>query len=146
LANFGAYLAVFGNVSLYDAGFRLPYYGSGRDPVGQDWLSIALDQGRRLNRSELLPGHLLTQNKYMQDLPAPGRIFGAVEVDTNHERAVALKAHAEPGEWLQIQPGRDRLHDNHAFGQLRDLVRLSLDFYANRFRLLALQEAEKMRE
>src|SRR5882724_8726731 len=42
------YLAKFGNVSVYDAGFRLPYYGSGRNAVGQDWLSIAADQGRRL--------------------------------------------------------------------------------------------------
>jgi hypothetical protein len=140
------YLAEFGNVSLYDAGFRLPYYGSGRDAAGQDWLSIALDQGRRLNASELLPEHLRTQNKYMQDLPAPGRIFGAVEIDTNHERVAAERFEALPGEWLQIQPGRDRLHDNLAFGQLRELVRFSLDFYANRFRLLALQAVEEMRQ
>src|SRR5262249_17522606 len=76
------YLAEFGNVSVYDAGFRLPYYGSKRDEVGEDWLSIAADQGRRLNVSELLPEHLRSQNKYMQDLPAPGRIFGAVEIAT----------------------------------------------------------------
>ena len=38
----------------------------------------------------------------MQDLPAPGRIFGAVEVDTNHERVAAK----EFGDWLEIQPGR----------------------------------------
>jgi len=140
------YLEKFGNVSVYDAGFRLPYYGSGRgDAAGQDWLLIAADQGRRLNASELLPQHLRTQNKYMQDLPAPGRIFGAVDIDTNHERAVAQKAKARPGEWLQIQPGRDRLHDNQAFDQLRDLVRLSLDFYANRYRVLALKMAEKRR-
>ncbi|HEX9274353.1 MAG TPA: ATP-binding protein [Candidatus Binatia bacterium] len=138
------YLAKFGNVSVYDGGFRLPYYGSGRDAAGQDWLSIALDQGRRLNASELLPENLQTPNKYMQNLPAPGRIFGAVEIDTNHERTVAQKA--GPGEWLQIQPGRDRLHDNPAFFQLRDLVRFSLDFYANRYRLLALQAVEKHRE
>lgn len=140
------YLATFGNISVYDAGFRLPYYGSGRDTAGQDWLSIALDQGRRLNVSELLPEHLRTQNKYMQDLPAPGRIFGAVEIDTSHERMWAQKSGALPGEWLQIQPGRDRLHNNQAFDQLRDLVRFSLDFYANRFRLLDLQVVEKARE
>lgn len=140
------YLAEFGNVSVYDAGFRLPYYGSGRDPVGQDWLSIAADQGRRLNVSELLPEHLRTQNKYMQDLPAPGRIFGAVDVDTNHERAVAHKSRDRSGDWLEIQPGRDRLKDNQAFDQLRDLVRFSLDFYANRYRLLDLHAAEKKRE
>ncbi len=139
------YLAKFGNVSVYDAGFRLPYYGSGRDAAGQDWLSIAADQGRRLNVSELLPERLRTQNKYMQDLPAPGRIFGAVEINTNHEREVAGKSRSAPDAWLQIQPGRDRLKDNSAFFQLRDLVRFSLDFYANRYRLLDLENAEKKR-
>ncbi len=82
----------------------------------------------------------------MQDLPAPGRIFGAVEIDTNHEREAAEKAKAQPGEWLQIQSGRDRLHDNDAFGQLRDLVRFALDFYANRFRMLAARAVERIRE
>ena len=136
------YLAKFGNVSVYDAGFRLPYYGSGRDAVGQDWLSMAADHGRRLNVSELLPERFRTTNKYMQALPAPGRIFGAVEVDTNHERVAAK----EFGDWLEIQPGRDRLKDNQAFDQVRDLVRFSLDFYANRYRLLDLQVSEKKRE
>lgn len=140
------YLAKFGNVSMYDAGFRLPYYGSASDKTGQDWLNIALDQGRRLNVSELLPEKLRTQSRYMQDLPAPGRIFGAVDIDTNHERAVAEQAGAAPGEWLQIQPSRDRLHSNDAFFQLRDLVRFSLDFYANRYRMLALRAAEKQRQ
>ena len=145
VADLRAYLADFGNVSVYDAGFRLPYYGSGRDPTGQDWLSIAVDQGRRLNTSELLPEHLRTQNRYMQDLPAPGRIFGAVEIDTNHERAAARKSPSPSEKWLQLQPGRDRLHSNPAFDQLRDLVRFSLDFYANRYRLLAVQAVEKKR-
>jgi signal transduction histidine kinase len=135
------YLSEFGNVSVYDAGFRLPYYGA-----AQDWLAIAVDQGRRIIASELLPEHLKIANRYMLDLPAPGRIFGAVEIDTNHERTVAGNAGSLPGEWLQIQPGRDRLHDNRAFEQLRDLVRFSLDFYANRYRLLAVQSVEKRRK
>ena len=70
VAEIRAYLAEFGNVSVYDAGFRLPYYGASRDFTGQDWLQIAVDQGRRLNVSDLLPEHLRTQNRYMQDLPA----------------------------------------------------------------------------
>src|SRR5713101_3664305 len=142
------YLGKFGNVSVYDAGFRLPYYGSKRDKVGEDWLSIAADQGRRLNQSDLLPDRLRTQNRYMQDLPAPGRIFGVVEIDTNHERRAATKARGTSKDskvYLQIQPGRDRLHDNQAFYQLRDFVRSSLDFYANRFRLLSLEAAERSR-
>jgi signal transduction histidine kinase len=140
-----SYLGRFGNVAVYDAGFRLPYYGSKRDEVGEDWLSIAADQGRRLNQSELLPERLRTRNKYMQDLPAPGRIFGAVEINTNHERRVVRKARGRARQCLQIQPGRDRLHDNQAFYQLKDLVRFSLDLYANRFRLLSLEVGEKKR-
>jgi signal transduction histidine kinase len=137
------YLAKFGNVSVYDAGFRLPYYGSGRDAAGQDWLSIAADQGRRLGVSYLLPEHLRMESGYMEALPAPGRIFGAVEINTNHEREVGDRPGIRPDGWLQIQAGRDRLKDNAAFYQLRDLVRFSLDFYANRYRLLNLEIAEK---
>jgi len=140
------YLNEFGNVSVYDAGFRLPYYGSARGSAGQDWLSIALDQGRRLSQSALLPESLQIQNKYMEDLPALGRVFGGVEIDTNHERQIAETLKSAPGEWLQIQPGRDRLHDNRAYGQLRDLVRVSLDFYANRYRLLASKIVDEERD
>ena len=144
------YLRNFGNVSVYDAGFRLPYYGP-----DQDWLRIAVDQGRRLVTSALLPSRLKVDAPYLLDLPAPGRIFGIVEIDTNHERAAAdrakirrattERAESRPGQCLQIQPGRDRLADNAAFEQLRDVVRFSLDFYANRFKLLSLQASERRR-
>jgi signal transduction histidine kinase len=140
------YLAKFGNVSVYNAGFRLPYYGSKREPIGEDWLSIAADQARRLSVSELLPDHLRTQNKYMLDLPAVGRIFGAVEINTNREREAASKERTDRPVYLELQSGRDRLTHNQAFYQLRDLVRFSLDYYANRFRLLDLETVEKERE
>ena len=136
-------------MSLYDSGFRLPYYGSpgnknaGKDRTGEDWLFIAADQGRRLSMSELLPERLQMQNRYMLDLPAPGRILGAVEIATNHERTTVKEDRGEPSDRLEIQPGRDRLKDNQAFAQLRDLVRYSLDFYANRYRLRLLDSAEK---
>ena len=139
------YLREFGNVSVYDAGFRLPYYGSSVDNTGQDWLGIAVDQGRRITASELLPERLGAPARYLLDLPAPGRIFGAVEIDTNHERVVAEKHSKAPRKRLQIQPGRDRLVANRAFRELRDLVRFSLDFYANRFRLLANRSSETER-
>lgn len=134
------YLYRFGNVSVYDSGFRLPYYGA-----EHDWLNVARDQGRRRVSSDLLPARLNVEGRYLLDLPAPGRIFGSVEIDTNHEHAVAVEADAEPGTYLQIQPGRDRLADNAAFEQLRDLVRFSLDFYASRYRLLATQTLETKR-
>lgn len=141
------YLRTYGNVSVYDAGFRLPYYGSSEGPEGlggHDWLNIAADQGRRLISSELLPDHLRISGRYLLDLPNPGRIFGAVEVDTNHERQV-LEELDEYGSWLQIQPGRDRLTPNKSFKQLQDLVRFALDFYANRYRALADQAIQHKR-
>jgi len=134
------YLRRFGNVSVYDSGFRLPYYGA-----SQDWLNVTRDQGRRLIVSDLLPARLNVEGRYLLDLPAPGRIFGAVEIDTNHERSLAENIHAGPGESLQLSPGRDRLAPNRAFKQLRNLVRFSLDFYASRYRMLAAQSAEKAR-
>ena len=134
------YLRTFGNVSVYDSGFRLPYYGS-----SQDWLDIATDQGRRLATSTLLPSRLNIDTRYLLDLPAPGRIFGIVEIDTNYERSTAEKTKATLGTWLQIQSGRDRLAENSSFEQLRDLVRFSLDFYANRFRLLSIKSIDKER-
>ena len=132
------YLHKFGNVSVYDGGFRLPYYGA-----SQDWLNIAVDQGRRLVTSALLPSSLHIGERYLLDLPAPGRIFGWVEIDTSHERAVAERLRADPGSYLLISAGRDRLADNAAFDQLRSLVRFALDFYANRHRFLLVRAAEK---
>ena len=135
------YLHEFGNVSIYDGGFRLPYYGA-----SQDWLKIAVDQGRRLITSALLPANLQTGERYLLDLPAPGRIFGVVKVDTSHERRAADEngEHSgKPGACLQISPGRDRLTENTAFDQLRGLVRFSLDFYANRYCRIRVQAAEE---
>ena len=137
------YLRKYGNVSVYDAGFRLPYYGS-EDLTGQDWLDLAADQGRRLIASELLPARLRIEGRYLLDLPNPGRIFGAVDVDTNHERNVATGLR-EGSEWLRIQPGRDRLAPNRSFEQLRDFVRFGLDLYANRYRALSDEIAQKKR-
>lgn len=137
------YLKRFGGISLYDAGFRLPYYGSS-ELGGQDWLGIARDQGRRVVKSELLPDYLRTEGRYLLDLPNPGRLFGSVEVDTNHEHG-ATSNPENPDDWLRIQPGRDRLAHNRAFNQLRDLVRFAVDLYTNRYRALADQVADRNR-
>ncbi len=137
------YLRTYGGVSVYDAGFRLPYYGS-QDLSGHDWLEVGVDQGRRLVASELLPERLRIAGRYLLDLPNPGRIFGAVDVDTNHEQQFAPRTSGH-GDWLRIQPGRDRLAPNKSFEQLRDLVRFGLDFYANRYRAAADDALQKQR-
>ena len=129
------YLRKYGGVSVYDSGFRLPYYGS-PDLGGHDWLDVAVDQGRRLISSELLPERLRIGSRYLLDLPNPGRIFGAVDVDTNYEHRMSVQR-ADGGDWLRIQPGRDRLAPNESFRQLQRIVRFGLDFYANRYRAVA---------
>ncbi|MEQ1831350.1 MAG: hypothetical protein ABL921_35720, partial [Pirellula sp.] len=122
------YLSKFGNVSIYDAGFRLPYYGA-----SQDWLGIEADHARRKAISDLLPPELRIDSNYMHDLPEVRRIFGVVEINTGHERNAAASRIGNPGDLLQLSPGRDRLHSNVAYDQLRNFVRYSLDYYANRY-------------
>ena len=63
-------------------------------------------------------------------------------MDTNYEARLATRL-ADAGDWLQIQPGRDRLAPNSSFEQLRDLVRFGLDLYANRYRAVADDVAQK---
>jgi Histidine kinase-, DNA gyrase B-, and HSP90-like ATPase. len=132
------YLGRFGSVSVYDAGFRLPYYG-----IENDWLKNGADHARRLSTSELLPSKWNIDARYMLDLPEPRRIFGWVEIDTNHEARKWDRVN--PAEYLQIQAGRDRLVGNTAYNQLAALVRYSLDLYANRYRarLIKAQEASE---
>lgn len=136
------YLDEFGNVSVYDTGFRLPYYG-----MDNDWLEVAQDYSRRLATSRMLASKwkLESPSPYLQDLPEPRRLFGAVEINTNREARAASEHDAEPGEWLLIQSSRDRLHPNMAYAQLQALVRYSLDLYANRYRarLLKVRESER---
>lgn len=45
----------YGGVMVYEAGFRLPYYG-----VENDWLGLEFDHSHRRSRSQLLPEFLLT--------------------------------------------------------------------------------------
>ena len=137
------YLKTYGDVAVYDSGFRLPYYGS-RNEDGNDWLNIGADQGRRLNTSDLLPDRLRIEGRYLLDLPNPDRIIGAVDVDTNHEQKITHGS-SNTDTSLQIQPGRDRLAPNKSFEQLRNLVRFGLDLYANRYRALADEFAQTQR-
>ena len=59
------YLRMFGNVSIYDAGFRIPYYGA-----SQDWLEVAEDQGRRLMTSHA--ASITSQNRLALSLGSAG--------------------------------------------------------------------------
>lgn len=123
------YFEKFGGVQVYDAGFRLPYYG-----VEQDWLGIEFDHSHRRNKSSLLPERLHVR-RALNDLPTQGRLFGLVVIDTGKEARAARVAEKDSGEFLKIQVTRDRLVANRAYTTLRDAVRWSLDYYASRERL-----------
>jgi signal transduction histidine kinase len=123
------YFERFGGVQVYDAGFRLPYYG-----VEQDWLGIEFDHSHRRNKSALLPDRLHVR-RALNDLPTQGRLFGVVSIDTGREARCASDREQDSGEYLKIQVTRDRLVTNRAYMVLRDAVRWSLDYYATRERL-----------
>ena len=133
------YFARFGGVLVYDAGFRLPYYG-----VEQDWLGIEFDHSHRRNKSSLLPARLHVR-RALNDLPTQGRLLGVVLIDTGREAKRADGSQRESGDFLKIQVTRDRLVLNRSYRCLRDAVRWSLDYYATRQRLKEERKAEVTR-
>ena len=108
------YFATHGGVHIYDAGFRLPYYGL---PTS-DWLKLEYDHSHRKNVSELLPKNLQQVPKALNDLPTLGRVLGVVKVDTSKE----------PN--LKITITRDRLAETTAYEDLVTTVRYAIDWYA----------------
>lgn len=130
------YFHEFGGVRVYDAGFRLPYYGP-----EHDWLEIERDHAHRLSRSRLLPESLQVQEG-LNYLPTNTRLLGVVHVDTSLERRLVEENDADH---LEIQVTRDRLTDNRGYRQLRDLVRWALDFYAMQEARRQFAEAEAKR-
>ena len=121
------YLKKHGGVHIYDGGFHLPYYGA-----ETDWLRTEIDHSHRLSRSRLLPDELQIESG-LNNLPTNSRLYGVVRVDTSLEREMAAKERRlRLNEFLQIQASRDRLVDNPAYGNLRNIVRYALDFYAVR--------------
>jgi signal transduction histidine kinase len=117
------YFNKFGGVHIYDAGFRLPYYGLRE----ADWLSLEFDHSHRLSASKLLPENLQVSGA-MNFLPTNSRIYGVVNVNTAREQAVHNNSSSSNP--LTMSVTRDRLTDNIAFGQLRNAVRWAIDYYA----------------
>lgn len=133
------YLAQYGGVQIYDAGFRLPYYG-----VDTDWLRIEMDHSHRLSASKLLPDELKVPGA-LEYLPTNSRIFGVVNVNTSLE-AMSSVATGERRDVLSIQVTRDRLVDNDAYQDLITIVRWALDYYATRATQQAYVRIEEARE
>ena len=133
------YLAVWGGIHIYDAGFRIPYAGA-----AADWLDLEFDHSHRLTQSQLLPSELNVRMG-LNFLPTNSRVLGVVNIDTSRESVVARRNNVPSSQSLQIQVSRDRLVSNEAFRQLRDTVRFSLDYYSTRLALLRLEEKEAKR-
>lgn len=119
------YFQEYGGVHIYDAGFRLPFYGQPES----DWLRLEQDHARRISVSEFLPVSLLdaAPRKAMNFLPALKRVFGVVNVNTLEERRDRQGTSADA---LTISVTRDRLVDNASFQQLTEAVRAAIDYYA----------------
>ena len=118
------YFEKYGGVTIFDKGFRLPYYGA-----ENDWLELEYDHSHRRNRSKLLPDYLHVP-RALNDLPTQGRIFGVVNVNTSKEIHLAKGKRKGAGEFLKIQVSRDRLVSNKTYSALKDSVRQSIDYYA----------------
>ena len=129
------YMAQWGGVHIYDAGFRIPYAGA-----DADWLRLEFDHAHRLTQSQLLPADL-NVHLGLNHLPTNSRVLGVVNIDTSREARMADVNETPQGQHLQIQVSRDRLVSNAAFRQLQDAVRFALDYYATR--LAARRLAEK---
>jgi len=133
------YFKEFGGVHVYDAGFRLPYYG-----IEHDWLEIQLDHSHRLSISSLLPSELNVPLA-MHDLPTTERIFGAVRINTARELRRASQSIRKKGTFLKINIGRDRLVDNPAYRELKRIVRWSIDYYTTRYQLRQQRQVLQLR-
>jgi signal transduction histidine kinase len=133
------YLQRFGGVGIYDAGFRLPFYG-----VDTDWLRVQLDHSRRISESLLLPKKYQVE-RGLNFLPTNARILGTVRVNTGEERHWVGPREVRGVHPLEIAITRDRLIENEAFEVLRKVVRAALDFYAMREAAREFKHAEKKR-
>ncbi len=133
------YLNRFGGVHVYDAGFHLPYYGP-----EADWLQIEMDHSHRVSRSRLLPESLQLMGG-LEFLPTNSRLWGVVNVNTGHERAIARSRGVSDRNALTIQVSRDRLVDNLAYKSLFEGVRVGIDLYATVEARKHAEEIERVR-
>jgi signal transduction histidine kinase len=129
------YLNEYGGVHIYDAGFRLPYYG-----YAHDWLDVEMAHAHRLSRADLLPDELQVAGG-MEYLPTKSRMLGVVNLDTGFERERARRSGSySKNDYLQIQITRDRLVENSAYKSVYEIVRWAVEFYATREKLRVFED------
>ena len=128
------YLARWGGVHIYDAGFRVP------SEPGTDWLNLESDQSRRLAHSRLLPPEL-TAGMASRLLPTTSSMFAVVHVDASKEAETSERRGIGRYQCLQMRSSREGFVENEAFEQLRDVIGMSLDHYATRLAARRMEDA-----
>ena len=112
--------------TVYDAGFRLPYYGQ----ADADWLETEIVHAHRQSVSKLLPQELTIKDG-MTNIPTRSRLFGVVHVNSQKEQEAAKKRpNSGNKDHLLLQVTRDRLVENGAYADLKTCIQFALHFYA----------------
>lgn len=118
-----------GGVKVFVDGFRVFHYGE----PGDDWLKLEFDRSRSLTTT---PKKLLEEaqnlKRPMLSLPANNQLFGAVFLSRRLNPKISLTV------------TRDRLLENLAFTELRDFVRLGIDWLTIKY--AAFRARERKRE
>jgi len=120
-----------GGVKVFLDGFRVFHYGE----PGDDWLKLEFDRSRSLTTTpkELL-GEAEKLKRPMLSLPANNQLFGAV----------FLSRRLNPN--ISLTVTRDRLLENLAFTELRDFVRLGIDWLTVKYAAFRARERKKEAE
>lgn len=121
----------YGGVKVFLDGFRVFRYGE----PGDDWLRLEFDRSRSLGRTpqELL-GEAEGLKRPMLSIPGNNQLFGAVSVSRSENPKITPTV------------TRDRLLENPAFKQLREFVRLGIDWITVRYAAYRAKERKKEAE
>ena len=136
-------------IAVFDRGFRVLPYGS----TGDDWLQLQTDaaRNRRDPRSELAKKHFsMSQSikaapalNWMLRLPQSLQLVGLVQVEGRRRKNLDTEQNEEG---LIASADREGFLENRAFGQLRDLVRGSVEAIAFVDRKQQIEEEKKQRQ
>jgi signal transduction histidine kinase len=117
-----------GGVKVFLDGFRVFRYGE----PGDDWLKLEFDRSRSLSTTpKQLLGESGSLKRPMLSLPGNNQVFGAVFLSRVSNPQVSLTV------------TRDRLLENPAFMNLRDFVRLGIDWLTIKYAAYRVRERKK---
>ena len=121
----------YGGVKVFLDGFRVFRYGE----PGDDWLRLEFDRSRSLGRTpQALLGEAKGLKRPMLSIPGNNQLFGAVFLSRSQNPEISPTV------------TRDRLLENLAFQQLRDFVRLGIDWITVKYAAYRARERKKEAE